>query len=392
MWSRRSRNLQLIILFVLVSLVGTLSIAYAILSTTLNITGNSEVIASSWNIHLDNVELNSRSVTNNVPVISDPRTVSFSTTLSKPGDFYEFSIDVVNDGSIDAMIDSVIKTPELSETQKKYLNYIVEYQNGESISTKQLVAKNSFVRLKVKVEFRKDINASDLPTSEETINLSFIVNYVQSDVTGISVKEDGIYYPYKVGNEVCLGNECFYVISSDETSVNIFAKYNLYVGNVCTEEDSNSCTAYGNEATGLQDSTMLGCKGSGVFRGTTQFSSTIYWEGSSNKSYVYDSNSPLYNYVENYKRYLESQDAVIEDARLIKIEELESLGCQIDGTCSEAPKWVYSTTYWTGNISSINYVYRVGTGGLLSRSYTHKYCYGVRPVINVKKTEFWRFS
>ena len=47
-------------------------------------------------------------------------------------------------------------------------DYIVEYQNGEAVTTKQLVSKNSYVRLKVKVEFRKDITASDLPAGSET--------------------------------------------------------------------------------------------------------------------------------------------------------------------------------------------------------------------------------
>ena len=75
----------------------------------------------------------------------------------------------MNNGSIDAMIDGVTKTPTLTETQAKYLNYIVEYQNGEAINTKQLVSKNSFVRLKVRVEFRKDLTASDLPSTSETL-------------------------------------------------------------------------------------------------------------------------------------------------------------------------------------------------------------------------------
>ena len=131
--------------------------------------------------NFDNIKLNEESTTSKTPTIIDSRTISFSTTLSKPGDFYEFTIDVINSGTIDAMIDGITKTPDLTDTQKKYLNYIVEYQNGTVISTKQLVSKNSYVRLKVKLEFRKDISVSDLPTQSETLNLSFKVNYIQSD-------------------------------------------------------------------------------------------------------------------------------------------------------------------------------------------------------------------
>ena len=167
---RTDRKTLYIVLSIVMVSVLTLTVVYAALSITLNVNGQAEVSSASWDIHLDNVKLNNQSSTTNIPTITDKTTASFSTTLNKPGDFYEFSIDVVNNGSIDAMIDSVTKTPELSDTQKKYLNYIVEYQNGEVITAKQMVSKNSFVRLKVKVEFKKDISASDLPTQSETLD------------------------------------------------------------------------------------------------------------------------------------------------------------------------------------------------------------------------------
>ena len=88
---------------------------------------------------------------------------------------------MVNDSSINATIDSVTKTPNLTEAQAKYLNYILEYQNGASINTKQLVSKNSFVRLKVKVEYRKDISASDLPAASTTLNLLFTLIYTKTN-------------------------------------------------------------------------------------------------------------------------------------------------------------------------------------------------------------------
>ena len=138
-FGRDRRALYIVLGIVMISVL-TLTVVYAALSTTLNINGNAEVSSASWDIHLANVQLNSSSATTGVPTITNSTTASFSTTLSKPGDFYEFTIDVVNEGSIDAMIDSVTKTPSLTDTQKKYLNYIVEYQNGEAITTKQLVS------------------------------------------------------------------------------------------------------------------------------------------------------------------------------------------------------------------------------------------------------------
>ena len=291
------------------------------------------------------------------------------------------------------MIDYITKTQELTDTQKKYLNYIVEYQNGEAITTKQIVSKNSYVRLLVKVEFRKDITASDLPTTSETLNLAFTVNYVQSDGSGSSVKDNGEFKLINVvsgdgtnkSDEVCIGEECFYVMYSDDTSITMLAKYNLYVGG----EYNNGWTAYGEEATGKQDSTMLGYVSSGQpYKGTTMFSNTNYWSStvSSYPAYVYDSNSTLYSYVENYKTYLSTLGVTPTEARLITYEEVTSLGCR-DLLCIHAPSWVYATSYWSGSADSSNLVRGVYSNGDfdIGRLYSDGNIYGCRPVITISR-------
>ena len=390
------KTLYMVLSIVMVSVL-TLTVVYAALSTTLNINGQAEVSAANWDIHLDNVQLNSQSATTTSPTITDSKTATFSTTLTKPGDFYEFTIDIVNNGSIDAMIDSVKKTPELSDKQKKYLNYIVEYKNGETVTTKQLVSKNSYVRLLVKVEFRKDISALDLPTTSETLNLSFTVNYVQSDETGTNVTDNGVKKVLDivsgdlntVGSEVAIGDEHFYIISNTDGEIAMLSKYNLYVGNECTSASSSSCTPYGEEATGIQDETMLGyVSGQTGRKGTIAFSSANYWSStvSTYPAYVYDSNSTLYNYVESYRTYLESQGAEIEEARLIKYEELTALGCS-GRSCKSAPSWVYGTSYWSG-AARVDLVWFVTSYGVFDNYfYAYGYECGVRPVI-VLESEF----
>ena len=185
------RTLSIILCIVLI-FTFSLSLAYAALSITLNIQGNAEVVASTWDVYLDNVNVKYGSVSSNLPSIVGPTTVKFSSSLTTPGEFYEFTVDVVNAGSIDAMISNVVKTPTLTEEQSKYLNYIIEYDNGEPINNKQLLKRNSFVRLRVRVEFRKDITAADLPSSELILNSSFQVIYSQSDSNATEVINDGV--------------------------------------------------------------------------------------------------------------------------------------------------------------------------------------------------------
>ena len=179
-------------LFILLFLI-VISIGYAALNTTLNINGKSTISKNTWDVYFDNVIVNAGSVEAvKIPTVSDKTTVDFEVGLNLPGDYYEFTVDVVNNGTIDAMIESIDKTPVLTTEQAKYLNYTVTYENDEVITTKQLVNKESFVRLKVKVELRKDVNPADLPDVGDVLYLSFTVNYQQADNTGINVINNGV--------------------------------------------------------------------------------------------------------------------------------------------------------------------------------------------------------
>ena len=380
------------ILSIVLVFVFTLTVVYAALNTVLKITGNAEVVASNWDIYLDNPQVVSGSVNNNVPTISNKTTASFSTTLINPGDYYEFTIDIINDGSIDAMIDSVVKTPELTTEQSKYLNYIVEYQNGELINTKQLVEKNSFVRLKVKVEFRKDILASDLPSTSQTLNLSFTVKYVQSDDNGISsIKNNGVQLVRivngdydTVGSEMCIGKECFYVISSDDDSVTMLAKYNLYVGYIITEEYERVLIE---DPTGIQDSRAIG----ETYNLEPPFIATTAYADSSQMGEKYSdyNGSIVEGYVNSYSDYLSSLSVNVIEARIITKDELVDLGCiPSDLSCRGAPSWVYTSSYWTSTAYSDGEVWFVGSGGFFDGDYNWgpDYKMGVRPVITISKS------
>ena len=381
------RMLSIILCIVLICTL-TLSIAYAALSAVLTINGNAEVVASNWNIHLNNPRVTNGSVTKTLPVISG-NTMTFSSSLVDPGDFYEFTVNVVNDGSIDAMIDSVSVTPTLTDSQKKYLRYEVTYQNGESISSKQTLRKGSSMPIKVRVEFRSDIPISDLPSTATTLNHKVTLVYSQSDGTGSSVVDGGVYYPFKVGNELCLGEECFYVMYSDESTVTMLAKYNLYVGG---EYVNSSYVLYGESATGIQNSNMGGyIRGQAERYGGSTFSPSTYWSSTvtSYPSYVYNSNSRLYNYVENYKLYLEGLGATINEARLLSRDEFLSVACSGGSSCSKGPDWIFATSYWTGTATDSENVYvivsDVSWGG---RPYYRQYDFGTRPVIVVPKWQF----
>lgn len=77
-------------------------------------------------------------------------------------------------------------------------------------------------------------------------------------------------------------------------------------------------------------------------------------------------------------------------ARLIKFEELNEFGCVYENSsCSNAPDWIFSTSYWTGTAKDAEYIYAVSS---LSAFFADP-CYywgtfGVRPVVEIPLTEF----
>ena len=178
----RKRKLNiLLILFIVILLFG---LGYAYLTTTLSINGTTDVDSNTWNIYWDNVQVRNGSVTASTPTIDTSKTtVTFNVHLSKPGDFYEFTVDEKNDGSIDAMIDTITKTT----TIPNYINYSVTYADDGIISKNQLLAASSKEVYKVRVEYRTDINANELPNASQSLSLSFGVTYVQADNNSINV-------------------------------------------------------------------------------------------------------------------------------------------------------------------------------------------------------------
>ena len=414
--SRVNRKLQLVILLVLVCLVGTMSIAYAVLSTTLNINGTAQVQDASWNVHFSNIQVNPYSVEIN-PVITDNNKVNFSADLTTPGEFYKFTVDIVNEGSIDAMIESVAKTPELSVEQKKYLRYEVEYVDGTSINDAQLLKSGETKTISVLFSYRNDIPVSDLPSTETDFDLEIVLVYVQSNNTGVEISGNEKIVKVvsgdlnTVGSEICIGEECFYLMKNDGYTVTMLAKYNLYAGNI-VPDSSFSIIPINNEII-KQDPIALGAffddEHNAVnfpWHGTLPFASTDYWWNYDNNSYisetmldcvingetftyVYNFSSKLYTYVEKYKTYLESHNIIVKNARLIKMKDLNELGCVHNFfSCLEAPKWVYSTSYWTGTVDSSHIVWRVRSDSIIDDySYT-SLSFGIRPVIEIALTEF----
>ena len=213
-------NKQRMIVTTLVGLIFsivTLTVVYASLSTTLKISGSSDVVAPKWDVHLANGKfttsipsISAGTGTGSTPVnnvYDDYKVVplmegvpggvvectpgtdcisyltgtsgSFTTTsLSKPGDFKALSFDVVNGGGIDAKLDSFV-LEGISSAQDVYLNYYILYSDGYTPKSGDILTAGSTKSMGLVIEFDYSISSSQLPTTNQSLDLSFTLNYVQ---------------------------------------------------------------------------------------------------------------------------------------------------------------------------------------------------------------------
>ena len=191
-----------IILITLVILVASISLAYAALSSTLSISGSADVVASTWDVHFENEQFVS-TISNDglydykvqplyvvwgcsedgvdcIFAWSDTELEFTTESLSKPGDFKVIQFDVVNGGTIDAKLSNYTLTG-LSSEQDVYLNYYVIHADGSSISNNELLNAGERTSMKLVLEFDENVDANQLPTATQTLDLSFAMNYIQAD-------------------------------------------------------------------------------------------------------------------------------------------------------------------------------------------------------------------
>ncbi len=201
---RRKSSTSEVVLIVLMVLVLSISIGYALLSTSLNIRGTSTVQDAKWDIGGGDIECEEGEVCtinpqdpgdtppgvakcdpadqncdegNGAVIWMDGDTVYFKHILTKPGDTFVFYTTIKNRGNINAKVSNVTKN-ELNPTARRFLNYIVTDASGNEIS--QGRALNAGESLKVKVTVSYKTNIAALPTAEEIA----LINEVAEGNTG----------------------------------------------------------------------------------------------------------------------------------------------------------------------------------------------------------------
>lgn len=176
---KKQINYRVITIVVLLVSILFMSIGYAIKSSNLTINGSTTIENAKWDVHLANV-VESNGIVGSEFVFTPARIVDrdgtyivYDVKLPTKGDFYEFSFDVVNEGTIDARLSSLVQFG--SDDYDKYIHYSLKYKEGNGVYGNDVLKAGERKTLVLRVENIYD----GTENVDEVFNLSFMIQYVQ---------------------------------------------------------------------------------------------------------------------------------------------------------------------------------------------------------------------
>lgn len=175
------------IIGILVIAIIFMSTGFALTSYTqlLEINANNVTVKSaSWNVHFDQSSYVESTGSVSGTYSLNNSVLTYNVTLS-PDEFYSAEVDVKNDGTFDAQLESIVMTPTLSTDEQKYLNYYIEYDNqtynaSQVFGNGPIIAAGQTKHVKVFINyFMNATNAENLPATDNELSLSVSLNYKQ---------------------------------------------------------------------------------------------------------------------------------------------------------------------------------------------------------------------
>jgi hypothetical protein len=348
---KKTKDLGLLILVLL------MAIGFATVTTNLVINGSTSVATNPADFNV----IFSYATTDEggtATISQDKKSITFnSRTLSQVGDTSTLNYTVLNQSSnYDASVSVTWSAVDIVNNVD-YSDYYTVTRTGFDPEDPTTIVGKAFEDGKIVITLTKPV----IDNVQITFQMTLVVSAAERTNTATSQP----YYTVTsgsidtVGSVVEIEGEEFYVIGSqDDNHIKLLAKYGLNVGPRAIK--SNGAVE------GIQNSGCYGARnsenrGNYTWDCAVKYSDSAYWIVSEytlkqeyaaltddDEHYVYDQNSNLYQYLENYASYLSRGTNANITARLIRVDELRRLGCDGKG-CDGAPSWLMSSTYWTGS-------------------------------------------
>ncbi|MBQ3308009.1 MAG: hypothetical protein IJG68_07460 [Bacilli bacterium] len=185
-----------IIIIILIA-VALLTVGYSALAYTLSLGGTAH-FRTFWDVYFDNAHALEGSVQPDSAVTIDatnPLKVNYSVSFSNITDYYEFSVDLVNSGTMDAMIDSIVPLANGNsfDNLPNYLDYSIAYDDTCGIEAKQLLSAGETETIIFRVGVKEGTTASDIPSPVSPIPFSLEIVFAVADNTAVEVDRPFVY-------------------------------------------------------------------------------------------------------------------------------------------------------------------------------------------------------
>lgn len=134
----------------------------------------------NWKIVFKNINIDNGSVraVSDAMIMPSNTEVEYEIVLREPGEYYSFTVNVENDGNVDAKIYDIVRSGITTE-QEKFLTFEVTYLDGTPISKNDTLLKGKSKTIKVMTKFRDDVSDEDLPSTSQTLKLVYKLIYIQ---------------------------------------------------------------------------------------------------------------------------------------------------------------------------------------------------------------------
>ena len=199
--NERTRNIILIVLSV--CLIG-ITVAYATLSQNLKISGVAKVGKTSWNIHFTKVltpKAEGYAEGGKATLNSDSTVLTVSEGILKvPGDTITYVFDVINEGDLDAEVETVLTTIDSCKASDNTtdvtmycdkIKYDLVYQDTkEAVKKKDQLLKGESKTLNLIITYDKNKELTSLPNTEIVLdNITSTINYTMIQKSSGSTEE-----------------------------------------------------------------------------------------------------------------------------------------------------------------------------------------------------------
>ena len=202
------------IMFLLILILG-ITVGFALLSTTLYINGTANIKKNTWNIHWDDTSIveTPGSVTATTPANvtdQDKKNISFDVEFELPGDFYEFTADAVNEGSIDGLIDHVDIVFYKADGVTKYTNedpmpteivYSFTHADGTAVGQNEIIKHGESISYKFRVGYNSE--STGFPSSPVVVKPEITITPVQHKEEYVKYNLGDLVYFDPVSEDKC---------------------------------------------------------------------------------------------------------------------------------------------------------------------------------------------